>query len=131
MQRLFKHVSVLIAILLLSACATPMGLNSKTRDLDLRTQSVVLISVELSRSEARTVPWPRGVNLIPVAAKSRSEAILFKIDEEGMDYTDGTRYVALIRANVPPGRYVVEQVWGEIKKFPFAGMWHAPLALQV
>lgn len=107
-----------------------MGLNGKTRVLDLEAQSVVLVSFEISRSEAnRALPWPRGVVLIPKDAKSRSEAQLLKIDEEGMDYGDGSRYIALMRLSLPPGKYTLERVWGELKRFPFQGIWNVPLLM--
>ncbi|RST48725.1 hypothetical protein [Variovorax sp. MHTC-1] len=107
-----------------------MPLDSKTTQLDLDKQSYVLASLEMSqRDSTRLVPWPLAVRVLPAGATSARDSMPFKIDEEGMDYGDGSRYVALIRIALPPGKYSFAGAFGQIKKFPVNGTWHLPLGL--
>lgn len=119
--------ALLACAALLSACSTSMPLSSSTRSLDLSQQSIVLFTLEQTRADGRTMPWPR---LVSVVDNSTGKAQLVKVDTTFMDYgKDSRQYVTPLRLALTPGRYSLGAVHGTIQFFPLAGSFLTPLGL--
>ena len=130
LYRTIGRCAALCAVVLLTACGTPMGLTGKTKQLDVSQKSMVLATLALTRSDGRTMPWPKRVQVVATGAPNGSNIQTFAIDTEGMDYGEDNRhYVALLRIPLAPGKYTIGGVGGQISVFPMTGNWHVPLGL--
>lgn len=123
-----------LCALLLSGCATTrMAVHSKSGPLDLSKESVVLMSLDLSKRDSKlSVPSPNGVSVVPTDAlptKEPRQAKRFSLDSEGATKGDGTHNVVLVRMALAPGKYVLADAYGAVVTLPFAGSWLAPLGL--
>lgn len=113
---------------LLSACGTPMPLGSDTKTLDLSQQSIVLFTLQQTRAEDRTMPWPRSLQVVDM---TRNKAEVMKVDTTWMEYgEDSRRYVTPLRLALPAGKYSLAALNGTIQAFPLSGMFWTPLGLQ-
>ena len=127
------HLGVaLCAAAMLSACGTPMGLTKQTSQLDLSKKSIVLASLELTRSNGRLMLDPRHVVLDAdrKSADGKNTPPL-SLDDEGMEQDTGKpRKVVLLRMALEPGRHRLEYIGGTITGFMAAGMWSVPMSME-
>ncbi|MGJ7488891.1 hypothetical protein [Variovorax sp. ZT4R33] len=123
-----------LCALLLTGCATTrMAVHSKSGPLDLSKESVVLMSLDMSKRDSKlSIPWPNGVTVAPTGAQANKEvkqAKRFSLDSEGASKGDGRHNIVLVRMALAPGQYVLADADGAVVTLPFAGSWFAPLGL--
>jgi hypothetical protein len=130
LTRLFQAAILSSVAVLVLGCAAPTALTSKTKELDLSEKSIVLVTVELTRESNRTMPWPTRLQVMSTGATGAREVQAYAVDSEGMEYGEDNRhYVALVRLSLPPGKFHLAGLMGEVSAFPFKGIFQAPLGL--
>lgn len=118
----------------LAGCATvnPMAFDKDAKTIDTSEKSVVLMAVEVSRSDdSRYVPKPFVVKLEQPNAQSKEERQNFKLDEDEDTVKEGDRIVYLTRMALKPGQYKLGDVTGQAKGFPFIGTFVVPLLMDL
>lgn len=131
MNRILGALSICVA---LAGCATvnPMAFEKGAKTIDTSEKSVVLMAVEISRSDdSRFVPKPIAVKLELPNAKSKEERQNFKLNENEDTVVDGGRVVYLTRMALKPGTYKMGDVTGLARAFPFVGTFVVPLLMDL
>lgn len=131
MNRFLGAMSICVA---LAGCATvnPMAFDKEAKTIDTSEKSVVLMALEVSRSDdSRYVPTPFVVKLEQPNAQSKEERQNFKLDEDEDTVKDGERTVYLTRMALKPGQYKMGEVMGQAKGFPFIGTFVVPLLMDL
>lgn len=131
MNRILGALSICVA---LTGCATvnPMAFEKGVKTIDTSEKSVVLMTVEISRSDdSRFVPKPIAVKLELPNAKSKEERQNFKLNEDEDTVVSGERVVYLTRMALKPGKYKLGDVTGLAHAFPFVGTFVVPLLMDL
>jgi hypothetical protein len=109
-----------------------MAFEKGAKTIDTSEKSVVLMAVEISRSDdSRFVPKPIAVKLELPNAKSKEERQNFKLNEDQDTVVDGGRLVYLTRMALKPGKYKMGDVTGLASAFPFVGTFVVPLLMDL
>jgi hypothetical protein len=123
-----------LAVLFLVGCAntSPMAVNKKTKDLDLNSKSVVLMTIDLARPEAsRYVPVPLWVDITRLDGSAGTARQVFKVDGDAGSIRSKVHNKFMFRFALEPGKYELNTVFGTAKAFPFNGFFQVPLMMQV
>lgn len=129
-----RFLGAMAVCVVLAGCATvnPMAFDKDAKTIDTSEKSVVLMAVEVSRSDdSRYVPKPIAVKLELPNAQSKEERQNFKLDEDKDTVTDGDRIVYLTRMALKPGKYKLGDVTGLANAFPFVGTFVVPLLMDL
>ncbi|MGR6035524.1 MAG: hypothetical protein ACU4EQ_04745 [Candidatus Nitrosoglobus sp.] len=116
----------------LSGCATvnPMAVDKEARTVDITAKSIVLMTIDISRSDnSRYVPIPIVVKIEEPNAQSKQDRQNFKLAKhtDAIEKDGHTIYMA--RMALEPGPYKLADISGQIKAFPFYGIFMVPLLL--
>ncbi|HEU4652881.1 MAG TPA: hypothetical protein VFS47_02795 [Steroidobacteraceae bacterium] len=126
-----KKIFGLVAIgLLASGCATvnPMAFDKSAKTIDTRSKSVILMTVDISRSDdSRYVPEPFAVKLEEPNAHEKSQRQNFKLNQKVDTIQEAGHHVYLVRMAVKPGNYKLTTVSGLARAFPFNGFFDVPV----
>jgi hypothetical protein len=129
------RTSILALCGVLSGCATvnPMAFDRTATAVDVRAKSVVLMTLDVSRSdESRYVPRPLVVYFEKPNATDKAGRQNFKIDGDAdMIKTAGGRDVYVLRMALEPGPYQVKGIFGKASAFPFNGFFFVPLLMDI
>lgn len=123
-----------LGVLFLVGCANmaPMAVTKKTKDLDLNSKSVVLMTIDLARPEAsRFVPHPLWVDIIRVDAPANTARQVFKVDGDAGSIRSKVHNKFMFRFALEPGKYELNTVFGNANAFPFNGFFQVPLLMQI
>jgi len=118
------------ACCLLNACATvnPMAVDKKTTTVDTATKSVVLMSVDVSRSDdSRYVPNPFVVKVERPGAQAKADRDNFKFGKDVGSFQKDGHTVYMVSMALLPGDYVLADIEGLASAFPFNGFFSVPL----
>jgi hypothetical protein len=131
---MYRLLAVIAACCFVSGCATvnTMAFDKNTSSLDTSTKSVVLVAIDVSRSDdSRYVPKPFVAKLETPNAKSVEERQNFRIDKD-LDFVeqDGHK-IYLARMALAPGKYKFDNVTGMASAFPFNGLFYVPVVSEV
>jgi hypothetical protein len=127
MLRLLASTMLCLA---LTGCATvnQMAFDKKSTAIDTKEKSVILMTVDVSRSDgSRFVPEPFVVKLAKPNAQSKEERQNFKLDKDVDAVQENGHSVYLVRASLAPGDYKLQEVMGMAKGFPIIGTFIVPL----
>lgn len=130
---MMKTKAILVFLFcILTGCATvnPMAVDKETASIDTRKKSVVLLALDISRSDnSRYVPKPSVVHVEKPGASSKQDRQNFKLREKDKVQLDNGRSVYLIRMALAPGDYTLMAVTGNANAFPFNGFFQVPMLL--
>ena len=127
--------SLALGLLALGGCATkvPMAVDSETKALDLSDKSVLMLMVDIGRSEkSRFVPEPYFLNIGVLDKDGKfTEGKIQSMDGDGEFEIndDKTRY--LFRIPAPEGKTNLPNIYGQAKAFPLVGQFSLPVGLDV
>lgn|SRR5574337_22719 len=117
--------------IMLVGCANfkPMAFNEKSKTVDTKDKSILLMSINLSRVEkSRYVPHPIAVNFIRETPQGKPETISFKVDDDAGDTaSDDNRNIYRIRVALDPGSYKLATIGGDANAFPVHGFFNIPI----
>ncbi|MFZ6862781.1 hypothetical protein ACO0K7_09110 [Undibacterium sp. Ji67W] len=125
-----RLITLILAASFLTGCATvnEMAFDKKSTSLDTSQKSVVLMTVEVSRSDnSRFVPEPNVVRLDIPGVPDKAGHQNFKINKESDFVATNDHKIYLIRMALPPGTYRLDDVTGFARAFPINGMFMVPL----
>lgn len=121
--------------LVLSGCATklPMGVDSTTESLDLKGQSLLLLTVDISRQEpSRFKPLPHLLQLATVDASGvTGNGYAAFLDGDSEISIDEAKKIHVYRFLAPEGQIGISGIYGYARAFPMNGTFHVPLRMQV
>ncbi len=123
-----------VGVLFLVGCAnmTPMAVNKQTKNVDVSSKSVVLMTLDLGRQEAsRYTPTPIWVDFTRKDGQGKSERQLFSIDSDAGAIGSNVHNKFLLRFALEPGKYEMQTVFGQANAFPFIASFQAPLLMEV
>lgn len=126
--------SVIFGCALLSGCATvnPMAINDKSVTVDTTSKSLVLMTVDISRSEKSCFePKPLEIMFFKLPGQSKQDQQNFRLNEDDDTVDEGDHTIYLARMALAPGQYTFNSIWGQAKAFPFVGMFSVPLFLNL
>ncbi|TQK04753.1 hypothetical protein [Herbaspirillum sp. SJZ107] len=127
---MLRLIASTLLCLALTGCATvnQMAFDKKSTSIDTREKSVVLMTVDVSRSDgSRFVPEPFVVKLARPNAQSKEERQNFKLDKDVDAVQENGHSIYLVRASLAPGEYKLQEVMGLAKGFPIMGTFIVPL----
>lgn len=117
-------------IALLSGCVNiqTMALKKGQGQLSTATQSVVLMTVEVSRTDdSRYQPVPTIVWVTDLNSQPKSRPMRFQLNRKDDAVQMDGRLVYLTSLALTPGRYQLEGISGIAAAFPFVGYFSIPI----
>ena len=105
---------IVLTMFLISACATPMtmGLGKGTERIDLKDESLLLLTVELvNEYKPSYQPQATGLIIEKPDIQGKEDRLSYTADEEGTFKSDkGNRYV--FRMIIKDGKYIIRGIGG-------------------
>lgn len=123
-----------IGVLFLVGCAnmTPMAVNKQTKNVDVTSKSVVLMTLDLARPEAsRYIPHPLSVVFTKIDGPATPERQVFKVDGDAGSADSKLHNKFLLRFALEPGQYEMSTVFGMANAFPIIASFQVPLLMQI
>lgn len=115
----------------IAGCATvsPMAFDQKATSIDTASRSVVLMTLEISRSDnSRFQPIPDVVRVEKAAGQSKADQHDFKLDKNADTIkVDDGRMMYLVRMALPPGAYKLMVVDGLARASHVSALFEVPL----
>ena len=118
----------------LTGCASlsPMALNSDSKTLDVSSKSVLLMTLDVFRSDgSRHHPNPKSISFEKRNATDKAEIKTFKIEDADTLESKAGREVYLLSLDLEPGQYKLTGINGDANAFPFHGVFFVPLLMDV
>jgi hypothetical protein len=134
LNHLLRSLAVIIAGVVITGCATvnPMAFDKQTKTIDTKDKSILLMTVDISRSdESRFHPEPIVAKLEKVGAKTQEDRQNFKFAKGVDTVQENGRDVYLLRFALVAGEYKLLQVVGMARAFPIQAMFIVPLLSDV
>lgn len=132
MKRIAAFIIVL-TMFIISACATPMkmGLDKGTARIDLKGESLLLLSVELvNEYKPSYQPHAHVLHVEKPDSQGKEDRFNYITDEEGTFKSDtGNKYV--FRMTLKNGKYKIVGITGFSGTFPVRGMFFMPLHSEI
>jgi hypothetical protein len=127
-----KRILVTAALLCcaLGGCATVnhMAFDKESKSVDVGTKAVVLMTIDVSRSDdSRFNPDPYVVQIEKPGAQSKQDRQNFKLDKDEDTVAADGHTVYLARMALDPGDYRLMAVFGMARAFPINGSFSVPL----
>lgn len=129
MKRLIGMFAI-VGIMMMSGCASvnPMAFNKDTQKIDTTEKSILLMTVDVSRSDgSRYEPYPFVVKTEKPEAESKEDRFNFTLNKDIDMVKEGERNIFLARMALKPGEYKLREVMGSASAFPFIGTFMVPL----
>lgn len=130
-RQLLASAATLIVCSFVTGCATvnTMALDKQNKAIDTREKSIVLMTIDVSRSDgSRFVPEPFVVKLETPGAKSKEERQNFKFSKGVDAVRENDRDLYLVSMALPAGEYKLAEIVGMARAFPINGFFAVPLA---
>ncbi|MFC6522400.1 hypothetical protein ACFQAT_24445 [Undibacterium arcticum] len=109
-----------------------MAFDKNSAAIDTKEKSVVLMTIEVSRSDdSRYVPNPFVVKFAKPDAQSKKDRQNFKLNKDIDTLRENGRTVYLARVALAAGEYKLFDVTGMASAFPFNSMFVVPLNLDL
>ena len=127
-------VVVSLACCVMAGCATvnEMAMEKGDRAIEPTTKSILLMTVDVSRSDgSRFVPNPFVVKIEKPNAQSKEDRQNFKLDKDADTVKDEGRTIYLARMALEPGQYKLGDVTGDANAFPINSLFVIPLLLDL
>ncbi|ADE11795.1 conserved hypothetical protein [Sideroxydans lithotrophicus ES-1] len=123
-----------IAVLFLVGCANmaPMAVNKQTKNVDVSSKSVILMTLDLARpTPSRYVPHPLWVDFTRKDGQGKLERQVFQVDGDSGTISSKVHNKFLLRFALEPGKYEMKTVFGNANAFPFNGFFQVPLLMEI
>ncbi|OIR16488.1 hypothetical protein GALL_32130 [mine drainage metagenome] len=123
-----------VGVLFLVGCAnmTPMAVNKETKNVDVNSKSVVLMTLDLARPESsRFIPHPVSVTFTKKDEQGKIERQTFKVDDDAGSTDSKLDNKFLLRFALEPGRYEMSTVFGMANAFPIIASFQVPLLMPI
>jgi hypothetical protein len=131
---MIRSIAAAIVCCVVTGCATvnPMAFDKKSTTVDTKEKSIVLMTLDVSRSDgSRFVPEPFVVKLAKPGAQSKEDRQNFKFGKNTDALQENGRTVYLIRLALAAGEYKLSDVTGMASAFPINSMFVVPLNLDL
>lgn len=131
---MFRLFAAALVCCVVTGCGTvnPMAFDKTTTALDTKDKSILLMTVEVSRTdESRYVPEPMLMFFETPAAKVREDRHVFRVNKSADAVQDNGKTVYLARFALVGGEYKMQNVWGMASAFPFNASFVIPLGMDV
>ena len=126
-MKLSKLLTVLSIIVFVSSCSSlKMGITKDTKELSLKEESLLLMSLDLKNENAPSYQPEARVLLLENAGESSTDQVYYDIDSEGATLSDQENKY-FVRLNLKPGKYVIRGISGGSGIFPVIGTFFMPL----
>lgn len=129
-----RAVAAAILGFVVTGCATvnPMAFDKKSTALDTREKSIILMAIDVSRSDgSRYMPEPFVVKLEKPNAQSKEERQNFKMSKDADALQENGHSLYLARLALVAGEYRLDDVTGSASAFPITSMFSVPLNLNL
>lgn len=131
-KRIFLFFVVSI-VFLISGCATPMkmGLGKGTERIDLKEESILLMSVELvNEYKPNYQPEAYVLHIDKLDNQGKEDRLNYAADEEGTTKSDnGNKYI--FRITIKDGKYIIRGVTGFSGILTVTGTFFMPLHSEI
>lgn len=131
---MIRFIASLLACVAITGCATvnPMAFDKNTTKIDTKDKSVILMTIDVSRSDdSRYVPKPFVVKFAKPNATTKEERQNFKMDTDTDTLQENGHTVYLARIALVAGEYKLFDVTGMASAFPFNSLFVVPLNMDV
>jgi hypothetical protein len=129
-NKLMRFTALIVAGLVVTGCATvnPMAFDKQTKAIDTKDKSIVLMTVDVSRSDgSRYVPEPFVVKLEKPGAQNKEDRQNFKFSKDTDSLQENGHELYLVRFALVAGEYRLMEVTGMARAFPVNGFFTVPL----
>jgi hypothetical protein len=129
-NKLMRSLAVIVAGVVVTGCATvnPMAFDKQTKAIDTKDKSIVLMTVDVSRSDgSRYVPEPFVVKLEKAGAQNKDDRQNFKFGKDTDSMQENGHDLYLVRMALVAGDYKVMDVTGKASAFPINSLFTVPL----
>jgi hypothetical protein len=130
MNKLIRFAAVALASFVVTGCATvnPMAFDKQTKAIDTKDKSIVLMTVDVSRSDgSRFVPEPFVVRLEKPGAQNKEDRQNFKFSKDVDSLQENGHDLYLVRMALVAGEYRLMDVTGKASAFPINSLFSVPL----
>lgn len=133
--RFFLPKTILLAVLALSlqGCVSrlPIGVDSTVRNLDLQNHSLLLLTLDITRSDSKNfLPVPQNMVVELIDAQGGLKSIFVPVDNDGILFPDDVNPVYAFRLKVPVGSVQIKSVIGRSGAFPIRGRFSLPIRVR-
>lgn len=126
---------VILALFIgLTGCASfkPMALNSSSKTVDVSSKSVLLMTLDVFRSDSsRYAPNPLFVSFEKLNTSDKSEIQRFQLKNADSTESKSGRDVYILSMDLEPGQYKLNGISGDANAFPFHGFFFVPLHMDI
>ncbi|MGB9109836.1 MAG: hypothetical protein WCC39_14235 [Telluria sp.] len=129
-NQLMRSIAAVIAGAVVTGCATvnPMAFDKQTKAIDTKDKSIVLMTVDVSRSDgSRYVPEPFVVKLEKPGAQTKEDRQNFKFSKDTDAMQENGHDLYLVRLALVAGDYKVVNVTGKASAVPINSLFEVPL----
>jgi len=129
-----KKLLLLCISCFLFGCANrlPIAIDSSSARLDIGDQSLLLLTVDISRAEkSRFMPIPDYLLLDLPGNDGKPTGKMLPLDGDGYLYPDDEHAIYAFRVKVPPGEVRIKGITGRAKAFPISGFFVLPIGMTV
>lgn len=123
-----------LGVLFLVGCAnmTPMAVNKQTKNVDVNSKSIVLMTLEIARPEtSRFIPHPVSVSFTKTDDQGKPVIEAFKVDGDAGSTDSKLDNKFLLRFALAPGQYEMSTVFGMAQAFPVIASFQMPLLMKI
>ena len=131
---MIRFITSILACGIITGCATvnPMAFDKTTAKIDTKEKSVILVTIDVSRSDdSRYVPKPFVVKFAKPNATTKEERQNFKMNSDTDTLQENGHTVYLARVALVAGEYKLFDVTGMASAFPFNSMFVVPLNMDL
>ncbi|WP_050409582.1 hypothetical protein [Massilia sp. NR 4-1] len=130
MNKLIRLAVVAVFAFAVTGCATvnKMAFDKATATLDTKEKSIVLMTVDVSRSDgSRWVPEAKVAKLEKSGAQNKEDRQNFSINKDVDAVQVDGQSIYLVRMALIPGDYTFHEIFGMASAFPIHGMFTVPV----
>lgn len=114
------------------ASVTPMALNKSSKTVDVSSKSVVLMTLDVTRSEpSRYVPNPLTITFEKPGTSDQPAVQSFQLKNTDRIRSKDGHDIYVLSMALEPGQYRIGGVFGDANAFPFHGFFFVPLLMDV
>lgn len=118
----------------LVGCASvkPMALDKNSKAVDVSTKSVVLMTLDIYRTEpSRYVPNPFTISFEKPNGSDKPEIQNFQLKDSDQTTSKDGHDIYLLSMALEPGQYKLNGISGDANAFPFHGFFFVPLLMDI
>ncbi len=123
----FWYFFLFLFVTAMNGCGTKMPLAKNQKNIDIKNESIGIFSLKISNKLAPSYqPNVSSIDIINMANEKQKK---FKAEEPYNEVKNEFNEY-LISFQLPPGRYMIEEVRGSSGVFPFTGNFYFPVNIE-